>query len=93
MTDRERKLFIGLLAKVYTHTLDTDKPLDEQVEDCISLGEALSFASARGDFKEDKVNQQIKTCKDEIKDLKYQIHINRMLSLLPKTNVMPFFNL
>jgi len=93
MTDREQKLTIGLLAKVYTNTFDTSKSLDEQCEDLISLGEKISIGFKDNNLQEDNtIKQKIKTCECEIENLKYQMHLNNILSLLP-THVMPFYTI
>ena len=83
MTTRERQLVIGVLTKVYTGTFNTDKSLDEQYEDFVSLGEKIIKAVGEQE-KDDVISQKIKFYENKIKDLKHEIYIKRMLSTIPQ---------
>ena len=58
MTDREKQLIVGVLAKVYTGTLNVSKSLDEQCEDFVVLGEKLLKAIAEQQKEEDNIIKQ-----------------------------------
>jgi ABC-type Fe3+-citrate transport system substrate-binding protein len=85
MTTKERQLVIGVLTKIYTGTFNTDKSLDEQYEDFISLGEKIIKAVGEQE-KEDIIQRKIKFHENKIKDIKHEIYIQNILSAIPQVN-------
>ena len=89
MTEREKQLIVGVIAKAYTGTLDVSKSLDEQCEDFVVLGEKLLKIIAEQQKEEDdNVKQRIKSHQDVIKDLQYEIYIKNMLNVIPQANIL-----
>lgn len=89
MTEREKQLIVGVLAKVYTGTLTVSKSLDEECEDFVVLGEKLLKAISEQQKEEDNnIRQQIKSHQDAIKDLQYEMYIKKMLIAIPQANIL-----
>lgn len=57
MTDREKQLAVGILTKVYTHTFDGSKSLEEQCEDFIVLGKKV-LEVVSNESEEDTITQK-----------------------------------
>lgn len=88
MTEREKQLIVGVIAKVYTGTLTISKSLDEEYEDFVVLGEKLLKTIAEQQKEDNSIKQQIKSHQDAIKDLQYEMCIKNMLSAIPQTNIL-----
>ena len=89
MTEREKQLIVGVLAKVYTGTLTISKSLDKECEDFVVLGEKLLKAIAEQQKEEDNsIRQQIKSHQDAINDLQYEMYIKNMISVIPQANIL-----
>ena len=88
MTEREKQLIVGVLAKVYTGTLSTYKSLDEQCEDFVVLGEKLLKTIDEQQKEDNSIKQQIKSHQDAIKNLQYEIYIKNLLNAIPQANIL-----